>query len=110
MKTAETPSTKGKGVRLTPETEMDTITLEDMRELIFEASGKIERLARLAVESVGCDGFDDVLPQLMERLLNCNSAILSASGGDSLTLGEGYEAIFGRFGPGFAALFGTEGA
>lgn len=99
----------GKAI-IAPKSKMDEVDLEDMRELIREASGNIERLARLAAESADIEGHADIIPQLMERLTECNSAILSASGRDSLTLEEGYEKVFGRFGPGFDAVFDTAGA
>lgn len=104
MRTAEQLRPAGSIARLTPETAMDTICLEDMRRLVFNAAGNIERLALLAGELVDRDGIEDLLPQLMQRLLECNSVILSASGGDTSTLGEGYQAVFGRFGPGFEAI------
>lgn len=95
---------------IAPETPMDEVDFEDMRDLIREASGIVERFARLAVVTANDDGFDDLLPQFMGRLLECNSVILSASGGDSVTLGEGYEKVFGRFGPGFDVMFPAQQA
>lgn len=92
-------------VPLTESTPMDTLNLEAMRVLIRVASGNIEQLARLAADAADNEGHADLIPQLMQRLTGCNSAILSASGGDSITLGEGYELVFGRFGPGFDAIF-----
>lgn len=92
-------------VSLAKNTPMDTLDLEDMRVLIRVASGTIEQLARLAADAADKEGHADLIPQLMLRLTGCNSAILSASGGDSITLAEAYELVFGEFGPGFDAVF-----
>lgn len=95
---------------ISPGTPMAEVSFEEMRNLVVEASSAVEMLARVAATMAGDYAADQIIPQLMQRLIDCNSVVVAASAKDRVTLGDGYDKVFGRFGPGFDVMFPARGA
>jgi hypothetical protein len=95
---------------LTPETSVEALSLDSVRELMRSAACVVADLSGMAAKALMNEAGERAILQLLDRVSACNSVVLSITSGDSITLDDAYKLVFGRFGPGFESVFGQEAA